>query len=134
IILRRPSWLIGENETLISIAEEHFADPYIGWLIADLNKGNSKEHRMDGKRIVEFQARQLLTLPVWQDVVEFYGSMPPEARPENLVTIVSANQVDREIVDNVLGPIVGRKSMGSLKGEQNSSMAAAESKEPALRQ
>ncbi len=134
IILRRPSWLIGENETLISIAEEHFADPYIGWLIADLNKGNSKEHRMDGKRIVEFQARQLLTLPVWQDVVEFYGSMPAEARPENLVTIVTANQVDREVVDNVLGPIVARKSIGSLKKEQNSSMAASESKEPALRQ
>jgi hypothetical protein len=64
---------------------------------------------MDGKRIVEFQSRQQLTLPVWQDIVEFYGSMPEDARPENLVTIVSSTQIDREVVDNVLGPIVGRK-------------------------
>lgn len=110
VVLLRPTSLIGAGQTLVSIAEEQFSDPYIGWLIADLNEGNCQEHWMDGKRIVEFQSRQQLTLPVWQDIVEFYGSMPEEARPENLVTIVTATEIDREVINNVLGPIVGRKS------------------------
>lgn len=110
LVLCRPTWLIGEGDTLIKIAEEHFSDPYIGWLIADLNKGNSQEHVMDGKRIVEFQSRQQITLPVWQDIVEFYGSMPAQARPENLVTIVSSTQLDRDVVNSVLGPIIGASS------------------------
>jgi hypothetical protein len=118
VVLLRPTSLISAGQTLVSIAEELFSDPYIGWLIADLNKGNCQEHWMDGKRIVEFQSRQQLTLPVWQDVVEFYGSMPEEARPENLVTIVTATEIDLEVVNNVLGPIVGRKSGSRSIGEQ----------------
>lgn len=135
LVLCRPTWLIGEGETLISIAEEHFSDPYIGWLIADLNKGNCQEHWMDGKRIVEFQSRQQLTLPVWQDIVQFYGSMPLEARLENLVTIVSATQIDREVVDSVLGPIVGRKKSVNPNGLGNgaSNKQANETKEAVLR-
>ncbi len=121
LILMRPSWLISPGETLISIAEEHFSDPYIGWLIADLNKDKSQEHYMDGKRIVEFKSRQKLTLPVWQDIVDFYGSMPRNARPENLVTIVSATQIDREVVNSVLGPILDRKR------QQNSIQSSADS-------
>lgn len=110
VVLMRPTWLISPGETLLTIAEEQYSDPFIAWLIADLNKGNCQEHWMDGKRIVEFQSRQKITLPVWQDIVEFYGSMTPQARPENLVTIVAATEIDREVVDSVLGPIVATKS------------------------
>jgi hypothetical protein len=113
LVLLRPTWLIAEGQTLTSIAEEHFSDPYIGWLIADLNSGNCREHFMDGKRIVEFQTRQQITLPVWQDIVDFYGDMPAEARPENLVTIVRETEIDREVVNNVLGPILGQKDHGN---------------------
>jgi hypothetical protein len=124
LVLCRPSWLIAEGDTLIKIAEEHFSDPYIGWLIADLNKGNSQEHLMDGKRIVEFQSRQQITLPVWQDIVEFYGSMPAEARPENLVTIVSSTQIDREVVNSVLGPIIGRSNNSVKQADAGVSVEA----------
>ncbi|MBX9687364.1 MAG: hypothetical protein K2X27_11720, partial [Candidatus Obscuribacterales bacterium] len=135
IVMRRPSLLVAEGDTLISIAEEHFSDPYLGWLIADLNKENSKEHWMDGKRIVEFHSRQQITLPVWQDIVDFYGSMPKEAKPENLVTIVSATQVDREVVDSVLGPIVARRAQNLSEADapkQESAANAADSKEAVL--
>lgn len=119
LVLLRPKYLIGETDTLLSIAEEHFSDPYLGWLIADLNKDNCREHTMDGKRIVEFQSRQQITLPVWQDIVDFYGSMPDQAKPENLITIVSATEIDREVVESVLGPIVAgkRSSSQNLAGE-----------------
>lgn len=110
IVLLRPSWLISAGETLVSLAEEHYNDPYIGWLIADLNAGNCKEHFMDGKRIVEFNSRQKITLPVWQDIVEFYGKMSEKVKPENLITIVSDTEVDREVVDSVLGPILAKQS------------------------
>ncbi len=109
-VLLRPSWLISPGETLVSLAEEHYNDPYIAWLIADLNIGNCNEHYMDGKRIVEFHSRQKITLPVWQDIVEFYGKMSAKVKPENLITIVSDTEIDREVVDSVLGPIVTKQN------------------------
>jgi len=108
LVLLRPTCLISQKDTLLSVAEEYFSDPYVAWLIADLNQGNCRQHYMDGKRVVEFQSRQKITLPVWQDIVAFYGSMPADARPENLVTIVSSTEIDREILNSVLGPIMAQ--------------------------
>lgn len=112
LIMQRPTILISESDTLLTIAEEHFNDPNIAWLIADLNKGNCREHSMDGKRIVEFKSRQLITLPVWEDIVEFYQRMAEANNSDLLITIVQTTQLDREIVDSVLGPVMKRQTNG----------------------
>ena len=105
-ILIRPTWLIAEGETLVSIAENLYSDPHIAWLIANLNNGNAEEYFIDGKRIVEFNSRQQITLPVWQDVVDFYDSVSSPADPENLITIVKSTKLDREVVDSALNKVM----------------------------
>ncbi len=106
-VFLRPTCLVSENDTLISIAEELFHDPNLGWLIADLNRDRIQERFEDGKRIVEIASRQELFVPVWQDIVEFYESRSQAAAPENLVTIVSQSQLDRELLNSTLAKVVG---------------------------
>lgn len=113
-VCTRPVWLINTGETLTSIAEDHFHDPNIAWLIADLNKAVSKEYWLDEagkrKRIVEFDSRQTLTLPVWQDIVDFYNTVSIDANLDDLITIVKETQLDRQIVNDALGAVIGTKS------------------------
>jgi hypothetical protein len=62
---------------------------------------------VEGKRVIELANRQELVVPVWQDIVDFYQNRPASAVPENLVTIVTAGQVDRELLDSALGVVMG---------------------------
>ncbi len=112
-VLVRPTCLIREGETLVSIAENLFCDPNIAWLIADLNCAESKEHWMDGKRIVEFNSRQQITLPVWEDVVDFYKALPANADHDNLITIVRTTRLDRDVIESALGKIMGTRLPGA---------------------
>lgn len=106
-VLTRPTWLIAPGETLVSIAENQYNDPNIAWLIADLNRAQSDEHWIDGKCIIEFNSRQQLTLPVWQDVEEFYASNKAPEDPDRLITIVKTTKLDRDVVENALSKIMG---------------------------
>ncbi|MBY0551835.1 MAG: hypothetical protein K2W95_31415 [Candidatus Obscuribacterales bacterium] len=106
-VLTRPTWLIAPGETLVSIAENQYSDPNIAWLIAELNREQSDVHWIDGKCIVEFNSRQQLTLPVWQDVEVFYSSRPGPGDPENLITIVKTTKLDRDVVENALSKVMG---------------------------
>lgn len=106
-VMLRPTCLISERDTLVSLAEELFHDANLGWLIADLNADRIKQSWVEGRRVVEIANRQELVVPVWQDIVEFYQNRPAAAVPENLVTIVTATQVDRELLDSALGVVMG---------------------------
>jgi hypothetical protein len=106
-VMLRPTCLISERDTLVSLAEELFHDANIGWLIADLNADRIKQSWVEGKRVVEIANRQELVVPVWQDIVDFYQNRTTSAVPENLVTIVTATQVDRELLDSALGVVMG---------------------------
>jgi hypothetical protein len=106
-VLKRPTYLIGKQETLTGIAENLFEDADIGWLIADVNAGSIKESTVNGKRVVELQDRQQIDLPVWQDIIDFYEGRPAEAVAENIITVVTESNVNSELVDLLLGPLVG---------------------------
>jgi hypothetical protein len=105
-VLKRPVYLISKNETLIGIAEALFEDPDLGWLIADLNGGSVKQAVVNGKRIVELKDRQQIDLPVWQDIIEFYERRSAEAVGANLVTVVSDRQVNTELLNLMLSPVL----------------------------
>src|SRR5262249_36962927 len=77
------------------------------WLIADLNRDRTSESRMDGKRVVEVKSRQLIELPVWEDIVAFHRKQSLEAAPENLVTIVEETGLDLELLLSRLGTAMG---------------------------
>ncbi len=106
-VLRRPSWLIKPNESLVSIAEEVYNDGRIAWLIADLNRGKFKETYLSGKRVIEIYSRERLELPVEQDIREFYQSLAKDTCTDNLVTIVLENRIDLDLVNSGLEVVLG---------------------------
>lgn len=110
---KRPTYLVGKSETLVGIAEKLFEDPDLGWLIADVNAGGIKETVMNGKRVVELQDRQQIDLPVWQDIIEFYENRPEQAIAENLVTVVVDSQVNSELMNLMLNPVVGANTVNA---------------------
>lgn len=102
----RPTTTITRSETLVSIAQRQYHDGNVGWLIADLNGTRIKE-KFDGhKRVVEIVDGELLELPIWKEIVLFYQRKSDRACAENLITIVTRPNIDKEIVDAVLSPIV----------------------------
>lgn len=104
----RPTTLIGLNDTLVTIAEAFFLDSIVAWLIADLNRDCSKQSYIDGKRVCEFRNRQVIVLPVAEDIELFYAHRAKDAVPENLVTIVEQTQIDIELLTEHFSPVVGR--------------------------
>ncbi|MCA9801190.1 MAG: hypothetical protein KC777_04350 [Cyanobacteria bacterium HKST-UBA02] len=103
---KRPTIIIGLADTLVGIAEALFHDARVAWLIADLNKGTTRQYAKDGKRIVEVRARETLILPVWEDIVEFCQNMPIDACRKPLITIVRETPLNREILEEHLGHVV----------------------------
>jgi hypothetical protein len=106
-VLRRPKWVVQQGDTLDGLAERFFSNADLGWLIADLNRSLLRETFMDNKRIVEIQGRQEIELPVWQDIQKFTQNRKKNWTAENLVTIIVERQIDREVVESVLGKVVG---------------------------
>ncbi len=106
-VLHRPTVLMAASDTLVTLAEAYFHDPNLAWLIADLNRDHISETWIDGKRVVELKSRQQISLPVWDDIVEFYNNRPRDSQPENLVTIVQQTQVDLELLNSRLGVAMG---------------------------
>lgn len=106
-ILYRPMWIIAPGETFVSIAEDHFADGSLAWLIADLNKGKFSESFIEGKRVIEIQARQRIELPVASDIEEFQHNRMQYQEAENIITIVTASQLDIELKEATLKQFLG---------------------------
>jgi hypothetical protein len=104
-VFLRPTIMVGANDTLVSIAEHYFHDANLGWLIADLNRPNTKESIVDDQRIVELRTRQKLILPVLLDIEEFYRQ-PNSTHRQNLITIVEESHLDRELISAILGPVM----------------------------
>lgn len=101
----RPRVLVGKDDTLVSLAEQLFDDPQLAWLILDINNDSLTVIIMDGRSIVRLRCRQEIFIPVSQDIAEFAGRDLPAS--SHLVTVVDDNQVDREILDSALDPLLG---------------------------
>ncbi len=95
--LYRPIWIIAPGETFVSIAEAQFGDGAIAWLIADLNVGKFTDSTFEGKRVIEIQCRQRIELPVASDIEEFRHKRQRHQDAENIITIVTASQLDIEL-------------------------------------
>jgi hypothetical protein len=62
---------------------------------------------MDGKRIVQIASRQIIYLPNHEDLEGFYAQDLEWARPENLVTIVTEREFDRQLINMVMTRAMG---------------------------
>ncbi len=96
--VERNKHLVVKGDTLDSIAEFYFGDANVGWLIAELNMGCTKQTFADGKLIVEIFENTQLQLPVWNELRKFYAE--PVARPaKGLVTIIVCTLTERPALD-----------------------------------
>jgi hypothetical protein len=75
-------------------------------LIAELNRNVSNQVELEGKYLVEFESRQEIVLPVWDDIVEFYETNKGPFDNSRLITIVKQTTVDQELLEATLGPLL----------------------------
>lgn len=114
IVSYRPLWLVTVNDTLTKLAEQIYQDPDVGWLIADMNLSRVKERYVNGKRVIELQSRQQIELPIQEDIDLFKLNKPKDASAEKLITIVQANQLDKELINSQLQALqIKRKAFGT---------------------
>ena len=115
----RPKILISTHDSLVSIAEQLFNDAGIAWLILRLNE-ELKPVIMEGKTVVRLRSRQEIVIPVYQDIIDFQKTRTKEMCGSNLITVVEETQIDREIVDMAIAPMLGHKSQNidPLQSEQ----------------
>ncbi len=114
-ILRRRMHLVSAGETLQSIAENFYQNQAVAWLIADINARNIKEEWLEGKRIVELRARQQIELPEAEEVQDFLTHLRRDFNVDQLLTLVSENHIDRELLDNFLGTVSGASQPAPAK-------------------
>jgi hypothetical protein len=106
-LFKRPTYMIQDGDSLVSIAEANYHDPKVGWLIADMNEAQISQTYEGSKRIVEIRGRCELEMPVWEDLVAFYNEDRSEAEPDDLITIVSSSAIDHELVESTLAVLLG---------------------------
>lgn len=105
-VLRRHTILMTQSDTFNSLAEAHFHDRVLGWLIVDLNMRKVKEIWKDDKRVIAVSNGETIELPVWEDIVEFYQNKPKNVEPDNLITIVMKRKLDRELIEAALAKVL----------------------------
>lgn len=104
----RPTFIIGTSDSLVSIAEALYGDGLVGYLLADLNRDRTVQYEKNGRRYVETRAREVLKLPLADDL-SCFSKVDQDGRPllaQNLVTVVQESVVDREVVEELLRPVV----------------------------
>jgi hypothetical protein len=106
-VLRRPTVLMTMSDTFVSLAEHHFYDATLSWLIVDLNARKVNEIWKGNTKVVAVRNGETIELPVWEDIVEFYQNKPKLAKPDNLLTVVLKRNLDRELIEAALASIVG---------------------------
>ncbi|MDZ4835216.1 MAG: hypothetical protein SGJ27_15675 [Candidatus Melainabacteria bacterium] len=105
-VLTRPTVLITMSDTFVSLAETHFRDAVLAWLIVDLNRKKVTETWKGTAKVVAISNGETIELPVWEDIVEFYQSKPKNAKPDNLLTVVLKRNLDRELIEAALAAVV----------------------------
>ena len=106
-VLLRRTHMVSEGDTLLSLADEFYSNRNAAWLIADININNVNEAFIDGKRVIELKARQIIELPEPSEVSQFSMNLRKDFNVENLITVVSETVIDRELLQNFLGTISG---------------------------
>lgn len=105
-VLRRPTVIMTMSDTFVSLAEQHFFDAVLAWLIVDLNKHIITEMWKGTSKVVAISNGEVVELPVWEDIVEFYQNKPKDARADNLLTVVLKRNLDRELIEDMLASVV----------------------------
>lgn len=110
---QRPTFILGLNDTLVSIAEAIFHDGKLGYLIAELNRDKTIQYEKDGLFYVEISSRSILCLPVYEDIGRFRLRDLDSLIPGRLITVVNQNVLDKELVEEELRSVFVPSSISS---------------------
>jgi hypothetical protein len=105
-VLTRPTIIMTMSDSFASLAEMHFRDAVLAWLIVDLNSMKVTETWKGSTKVVAIKNGETIELPVWEDIVEFYQSKPKTAKSDNLLTVVLKRNVDREMIEEALASVI----------------------------
>ena len=126
VFIRR-TYMVQDGDTLLSIAEDIYSNRLAAWLIADMNAANIKEAWIDGRRVVELKARQILELPEAAELAQFTSKQRRDFDVEKLITVVTQSTVDRELLQAFLGTVSGEavEESKNIKGTVRATAAVA---------
>jgi len=119
-VLRRPTVLMTLSDTFVLLGEQHYFDAILAWLIVDLNKTKVTEFWKGETKVVAIANGELIELPVWEDIVEFYQNKPKQARADNLLTVVLKRSLDRELIEAALADVVVPGDAKIVQGKKGS--------------
>ncbi|MBX9569687.1 MAG: hypothetical protein K2X77_12365 [Candidatus Obscuribacterales bacterium] len=103
----RATHKVVSGETLLSIAEKHFGDEKLGWLIADLNANKIKESKVENRRVIEVMVGEKLALPTAKEIRQFHERKDYNVPATHLVTILIEQSFDRAFIDDQLSIVFG---------------------------
>lgn len=110
VVVAQLTYTITSGESLKSVAVSLFGDSDIGWLLADLNRGQTRQEAFDDTLVVEIRAGTRLLLP--SDGAASSFKFDPDSRQlKNLVTIITENAFHSELVQALSGAM-GCESTG----------------------
>lgn len=107
ITTSRKKYQVKREDNLESIAEKYFHDRRVAWLIADLNRGQTRENVVEGQRVIELFVGQTLELPTPQEVERFMRTQGRQLNVSHrLFTLVSCAADNVALMHAVLGKII----------------------------
>ena len=112
VLPARPVHKICVGETLEAIAMQHFGDPDVAWVIAQLNECRTTQTDEEGNLIVRVVEGTALDLPISTDLRAFYEDKTHRCRTSKcqVMTVISENALRRQAIRS-LAPAMGVASL-----------------------
>jgi hypothetical protein len=119
----RPQVIVALGDTLTQIAARLYGDTNLAWLIAALNPQCQYHYHKD-RCLVRLKVRQVLSLPVFDDLKTFARQRKSYMVAANILTVVEDTAVNKEVLNQTFAALLG---LGSLSSDplQNNKRAEA---------
>lgn len=119
----RPQVIVALDDTLTLIAARLYGDASVAWLIAALNP-QCQYHYHKERCLVRLKVRQVLTLPVFDDLKSFARQRKSYMVAVNILTVVEDTAVNKEVLNQTFAALLGLGSLSSDPLQKNKTVEA----------
>ncbi|MBL0187099.1 MAG: hypothetical protein IPP97_15315 [Candidatus Obscuribacter sp.] len=114
----RPQVIVALGDTLTEIAARLYGDTNLAWLIAALNPQCQYHYHKD-RCLVRLKVRQVLSLPVFDDLKTFARQRKSYMVAANILTVVEDTAVNKEVLNQTFAALLGLGSLSSDPLQKN---------------
>lgn len=114
----RPQVIVALEDTLAEIAGRLYGDKSVAWLIAALNPQCQYHYHKD-RCLVRLKVRQVLILPVFDDLKSFARQRKSYMVAANILTVVEDTAVNKEVLNQTFAALLGLGSLSSDPLQKN---------------